>query len=90
MSWTPELIATLTTLWSDGLPTTEIGRRLGMSKNAVIGKAHRLGLSGRPSPIRRDARPVRRVSGPSCQWPSGDPQSADFHFCGDSALPGKP
>src|SRR3546814_5339732 len=60
MSWTPELVSSLQSLWNEGLPTTEIGRRLGMSKNAVIGKAHRLGLSGRPSPIRREARPARR------------------------------
>ena len=95
MSWTPELIESLQNLWNDGLTTTEIGRRLGMSKNAVIGKAHRLGLNGRPSPIRREtarqARPARRiVTGPSCQWPIGDPRMADFHFCGESALPGKP
>lgn len=92
MSWTPELIASLESLWNEGLATTEIGRRLGMSKNAVIGKAHRLGLSGRPSPIRREAqaRPVRRVTGPVCQWPIGDPRLPDFHFCGESAIPGKP
>ena len=94
MSWTPELIASLENLWNDGLTTTEIGRRLGMSKNAVIGKAHRLGLSGRPSPIRREtrqARPARRiVTGPVCQWPIGDPRLPGFHFCGEPALPGKP
>ena len=93
MSWTPELIASLESLWNEGLATTEIGRRLGMSKNAVIGKAHRLGLSGRPSPIRREAqaRPARRVvTGPVCQWPIGDPRLPDFHFCGEAALPGKP
>lgn len=90
MSWTPELIATLESLWNAGLTTTEIGRRMGMSKNAVIGKAHRLGLSGRPSPIRREARPPRRVTGPVCQWPIGDPRLPGFHFCGEPALPGKP
>ncbi|MFN4089478.1 MAG: GcrA family cell cycle regulator [Alphaproteobacteria bacterium] len=93
MSWTPELIASLENFWNEGLPTTEIGRRLGMSKNAVIGKAHRLGLSGRPSPIRREsrpARPVRRFAGPACQWPIGDPRLPEFHFCGEPVLPGKP
>jgi GcrA cell cycle regulator len=54
MEWTDETIATLRALWDEGLPTAEIGRRLGMSKNAVVGKAHRLDLPARPSPIRRD------------------------------------
>ncbi len=93
MSWTPEVVESLRSLWAEGLTTTEIGRRLGMSKNAVIGKAHRLGLNGRPSPIRRErpARPApRRFSGPSCQWPIGDPRNSDFHFCGEPAHPGKP
>jgi GcrA cell cycle regulator len=53
MTWTPELIGELTKLWGEGLSTAEIGKRLGVSKNAVVGKAHRLHLSTRPSPIRR-------------------------------------
>jgi GcrA cell cycle regulator len=53
MEWSPERIAELTKLWNDGLATSEIGKRLGISKNAVVGKAHRLHLSARPSPIRR-------------------------------------
>ena len=53
MTWTPELIGELTRLWTEGLSTAEIGKRLGVSKNAVVGKAHRLHLSTRPSPIRR-------------------------------------
>jgi len=92
MVWTTELVTSLERLWNEGASTAEIGRQLGVSKNAVVGKAHRLGLSGRPSPIRQV--PVRKVAahakGPSCQWPIGDPQDADFHFCGAPALPGKP
>ncbi len=52
--WTPERIKLLTDLWNEGLATGEIGRRLGFTKNAVIGKAHRLGLAKRQSPIQRD------------------------------------
>ncbi len=52
MEWTEETVACLRGLWSEGLPTAEIGRRLGITKNAVIGKAHRLVLPPRPSPIR--------------------------------------
>jgi GcrA cell cycle regulator len=51
--WNDEKIAKLKKLWQEGLTTGEIGKRLGVSKNAVVGKAHRLGLKGRPSPIKR-------------------------------------
>lgn len=53
MEWTSEIILRLRSLWDEGLSTAEIGRRLGISKNAVVGKAHRLGLAARPSPIHR-------------------------------------
>lgn len=53
-SWTRELITALIELWPAGHSTAEIGRRLGFSKNAIVGKARRLGLDARPSPIRRD------------------------------------
>lgn len=53
MDWTPEQINQLTRMWNEGLSTAEIGKHLGISKNAVVGKAHRLHLAARPSPIRR-------------------------------------
>jgi GcrA cell cycle regulator len=73
MEWNDEAIVRLRSLWNEGLSTAEIGRRMGVSKNAVVGKAHRLGLPARPSPIRRDGsgastpRPAapRRVVGPT-------------------------
>jgi len=48
MEWAEETILRLRALWDEGLSTAEIGRRLGVSKNAVVGKAHRLehGLGG--------------------------------------------
>lgn len=57
MDWTAEAIERLKALWAEGHSTAEIGRRMGISKNAVVGKAHRLNLPARPSPIRRDAAP---------------------------------
>ena len=54
MEWTEEVIQRLRALWDEGHSTAEIGRRLGVSKNAVVGKAHRLDLPARPSPIRRE------------------------------------
>lgn len=52
MDWTGDQIATLTRLWEEGLTIKEIGRRLHISGSAAVGKAHRLKLRKRPSPIR--------------------------------------
>ncbi|MDE1907582.1 MAG: global cell cycle regulator GcrA-like protein [Rhodospirillales bacterium] len=68
MAWTDAKIATLTKFWADGLSTAEIGRRIDMSKNAVVAKAHRLNLPGRPSPIPQrgaDYVPVEKVQKPA-------------------------
>ena len=54
MDWTSEAIDQLRAFWAEGHSTAEIGRRMGVSKNAVVGKAHRLNLPARPSPIRRE------------------------------------
>lgn len=53
MEWTEEVVAQLRKWWAEGLSTAEIGRKLNMTKNAVVGKAHRLKLPPRPSPIKR-------------------------------------
>ena len=54
-------VARLRELWDQGLPTAQIGKLLGFTKNAVVGKAHRIGLERRPSPIRRTAvKPDRK------------------------------
>lgn len=58
MSWTPEKIKQLKKLWAKGKSTVEIGRELGISKNAVVGKVHRLELDARPSPIKKAAAPA--------------------------------
>lgn len=53
MSWTDERIATLTKMWEGGSTASQIAEELGgVSRNAVIGKAHRLGLKARPSPVK--------------------------------------
>ena len=62
MDWTAEAIERLRVLWSEGHSTAEIGRRMGVTKNAVVGKAHRLQLPARPSPIRREAGAPRPVA----------------------------
>ena len=53
MAWTDKMVEDLKQMWKDGLTTGEIGKRLGVSKNSIVGKVHRLGLSGRPSPIKK-------------------------------------
>jgi GcrA cell cycle regulator len=56
VSWTDERIATLKKMWLQGKSASEIAEKLGgVTRNAVIGKAHRLNLSGRPSPIKKVA-----------------------------------
>ncbi len=59
MSWTEEKVAVLRQYWGSGKSASEIAEIIGdMSRNAVIGKAHRLGLAGRPSPIKeKTAKP---------------------------------
>ena len=53
MSWTDERIATLKTMWEAGQTASQIAEALGgVSRNAVIGKAHRLELQARPSPVK--------------------------------------
>lgn len=53
MAWTDDRVAMLRELWTKGLSASQIAVQLGgVSRNAVIGKAHRLGLESRPSPIR--------------------------------------
>src|ERR1044072_1361189 len=53
MSWTEERIERLKKMWADGATASQIADELGgVSRNAVIGKAHRLGLEQRPSPVK--------------------------------------
>lgn len=128
MSWTDDRVALLSKLWADGLSASQIAAELGgVTRNAVIGKVHRLGLSGRAKPANSSIKRTKRASkqtyaksktnprgvnkGTSlsvvtrtvvedipepdslkmelvdltestCRWPSGDPATSDFHFCG--------
>jgi GcrA cell cycle regulator len=57
MSWTDERIDQLRTMWDKGMSASQIAEQLGnnITRNAVIGKAHRLGLKSRPSPVKADS-----------------------------------
>ena len=62
MGWTDERVELLKKLWADGLSASQIAAELGgITRNAVIGKVHRLGLSGRAKrlPRRRRGRASR-------------------------------
>lgn len=143
MAWNDERVELLKKLWGEGLSASQIASRLGgVTRNAVIGKVHRLGLSGRATtsrmkshrPRARAAAQAKRVAKArfpqmgnptvrglfqpdaepfvpaveelviplnerktiqtlvecSCRWPIGDPQMADFHFCGKTKVQGLP
>ncbi len=73
MEWTEETIARLRELWEQGLSTAEIGRTLGFTKNAVVGKAHRLQLPARPSPIRQKKAAGSESTGTAEVQPAATP-----------------
>lgn len=85
MSWTDERIDRLKTMWEKGLTASQIADELGgVSRNAVIGKAHRLGLKSRPSPVKANdgetkpapkpkAKPVEKAAAPRASAPSAAP-----------------
>lgn len=64
MSWTDERIELLRGLWEKGLSASQIAEQLGdgISRNAVIGKAHRLGLKSRPSPVKTSGEPAEETA----------------------------
>jgi len=144
MAWNDERVELLKKLWAEGLSASQIASRLGsVTRNAVIGKVHRLGLSGRATTSRmKNSRPrirtaaaqakrpgktrfgtignpalralyqpdadaytppaeelviplaerksIQTLTECSCRWPIGDPQLADFHFCGKDKVAGLP
>lgn len=147
VGWNDERVELLKKLWSEGLSASQIAGRLGeVTRNAVIGKVHRLGLSGRATTSRMkshrpraraaaaanakgrmvnkarfatngnplvrqlyqpDAEPfipaveelviplkerktIQSLTECSCRWPIGDPQAAEFHFCGKDKVTGLP
>jgi GcrA cell cycle regulator len=62
--WSDQRVNQLKKLWQQGKSASEIAETLGgVTRNAVIGKAHRLGLSGRPSPIKKPASPAKKAAG---------------------------
>ncbi|MGE0829297.1 MAG: GcrA family cell cycle regulator [Hyphomonadaceae bacterium] len=135
MGWTEERVALLKKLWAEGHSASQIAKQIGgVTRNAVIGKVHRLGLAGRATPSRPAKRPARprpqrsqlpsaprvRPNNPGggyappvltvvldplrfedgsvatvltlrddmCKFPIGNPDDADFAFCGRASCAG--
>jgi len=86
MSWTDDRIDTLRTMWEKGMTASQIAEALGdVSRNAVIGKAHRLGLQSRPSPVKPNddsasaapaPAPVKKAAPPVAEAPRPAPAPA--------------
>lgn len=64
MAWTEDRIAKLTELWDKGFSASQIAAELGegVTRNAVIGKAHRLCLKSRPSPVKGDNTKAKKAA----------------------------
>jgi GcrA cell cycle regulator len=74
MSWTEERIERLKKMWHDGATASQIADELGgVSRNAVIGKAHRLGLEARPSPVKPGEEKEHRAPAASAPAPKAAP-----------------
>lgn len=66
LGWTDERVELLKKLWGEGLSASQIASQLGsVTRNAVIGKVHRLGLSGRTKTVTTAPRPVRAKPRPN-------------------------
>lgn len=105
--WTEERVGVLKSLWGNGKSASEIAEILGgVTRNAVIGKAHRLGLSVKKAPVAPKRRPLPKsepevtpidggatimsLTDRMCKWPIGDPGSSNFKFCGRPVQAGYP
>ncbi|NLR70935.1 GcrA cell cycle regulator [Novosphingobium sp. ERN07] len=77
MSWTDERIEKLTKMWEGGSTASQIAEELGgVSRNAVIGKAHRLGLKARPSPVKANEKSEAAPAAPKPPKPAAPPPVA--------------
>lgn len=86
--WTSEQAAELERLVGLGMTFVKIAERMGITRNAAIGKSHRLDLGKPklppPKPERPSFPPLDR-----CRFPFGDPRRPDFRFCAAVAVAGK-
>ena len=75
MAWTDERIETLRKMWEGGQTASQIAEQLGgVSRNAVIGKAHRLGLQSRPSPVKPNDPTPKAAAPAAAPKPAAPPR----------------
>jgi len=78
MAWTDDRVEVLKKLWAEGHSASQIAKQLGgVTRNAVIGKVHRLGLSGRATPSRPVKRPPRLARPKPRVLPDGSVKTAE-------------
>ena len=99
MEWSEERVALLKRMWAEGASARQIAEKLGggATRNSVIGKAYRLGLSHQSTlakrPVMKPKRPLATIFNLTermCRWPSGHPGEEDFGFCGKPVVQGRP
>jgi GcrA cell cycle regulator len=88
MSWTDERIDRLKELWTKGMTASQIAEELGaVSRNAVIGKAHRLGLQSRPSPVKPNEPAPKASPKPAAPTPAPAAQAQSAPAAPSAAPP---
>jgi len=88
MSWTDERIDRLKHLWSNGMTASQIADELGgVSRNAVIGKAHRLGLDARPSPVKAGEEKEKKAAPAAAAKPAPRAESSAKRASAATAAP---
>jgi len=95
MSWTDERIERLKNMWAKGATASQIADELGgVSRNAVIGKAHRLGLEQRPSPVKpgeeKEAKKPAAAPAAAAPKPAAAKAEASSAAPAASAAPAQP
>ena len=91
MSWTDERIERLTKMWEGGATASQIAEELGgVSRNAVIGKAHRLGLKARPSPVKPNEKEAAPAPAPRAPKAEAAPRPAPTPRPTPTAVPRAP
>ena len=98
VNWTEAKVKKLAKLWGKNIPARDIAYKLGegITRNAVIGKANRLGLNKDMKPkniiitTNDNTDKMFHLKIKGCRWPFGEPGKDDFHFCGERQALGKP
>ena len=98
INWTEAKVKKLAKLWGKNIPARDIAEKLGegITRNAVIGKANRLGLTKDLKPQKKqtviddNSDKMFHLKIKGCRWPFGDPGTDEFHFCGARQEIGKP